>query len=170
MKLRISIILATVVLLFSCRGDNEDDVQIIDQVLMMYVKSSTNGQDLLNPKIKNSYSNVTLLDLLDPVVAQKPISGQTFPKDADTIVYMDYAAGAIRLKIDSQSNESEQTYYSKFLIKFSVKDAVLPDDYDTIRIEYKSTPSLFQISNLWYNDKLKFTKVPGKRNIVTIVK
>jgi len=170
MKLRISIILATVVLLFSCRGDNEDDVQIIDQVLMMYVKSSTNGQDLLNPKIKNSYSNVTLLDLLDPVVAQKPISDQTFPKDADTIVYMDYAAGAIRLKIDSQSNESEQTYYSKFLIKFSVKDAVLPDDYDTIRIEYKSTPSLFQISNLWYNDKLKFTKVPGKRNIVTIVK
>lgn len=170
MKLRISIILATVVLLFSCRGDNEDDVQIIDQVLMMYVKSSTNGQDLLNPKIKNSYSNVTLLDLLDPVVAQKPISGQTFPKDADTIVYMDYAAGAIRLKIDSQSNDSEQTYYSKFLIKFSVKDAVLPDDYDTIRIEYKSTPSLFQISNLWYNDKLKFTKVPGKRNIVTIVK
>jgi len=170
MKLRISIILATVVLLFSCRGDNEDDVQIIDQVLMMYVKSSANGQDLLNPKIKNSYSNVTLLDLLDPIVAQKPISGQTFPKDADTIVYMDYAAGAIRQLKDSISPELK-TYKSRFIIRYSktVNSQVVNDD-DIIELEYKWTPSLFQLSKLWYDNELKFTKVPGQRNIITIVK
>lgn len=172
MKLRISIILTAVVLLFSCRGDNEDDVQVIDQVLMLYVKSATNDQDLLNSKIDGSYSSVALLDLLDETTANKPITGQTFPKDADTVVYMDYPAGAIRLLKDSITPELK-TYYSNFIIRYSkkVNDVVVTDfDSDTILIEYNWTPSLFQISKLWYNNELKFTKVPGQRNVVQIVK
>jgi len=170
MKLRISIILTTLVLLFSCRGDNEDDVQIIDQVLIMYVKSSTNGQDLLNSKIKGSYSSVALLDLLDPITAQKPISGQAFPKDADTLVYMDYAAGATRILKDSISQDLK-FYKSRFIIRYSkTENSQVVNDDDIIEIEYKWTPSLFELSKLWYDNELKFTKVPGKKNVVTIVK
>jgi len=170
MKLRISIILTVVVLLLSCRGDNEDDVQAIDQVLMLYVKSATNGQDLLNSKIDGSYSAVTLLDLLDETTANKPITGQTFPKDADTVVYMDYPAGAIRLLKDSISPELK-TYRSRFTIRYSkIVNSQIVNDDDIIEIEYNWTPSLFQISKLWYDDELKFTKVPGQRNVVQIVK
>lgn len=174
MKLRISIILAAVVLLLSCRGDNEGDGQVIDQVLMLYVKSAANGQDLLNSKIDGSYSAVALLDRLDPTTANKPITGQTFPKDADTVVYMDYPAGAIRLLKDTvTSDPEEKIYYSNFLIRYSkVVNEVTDIDYrvDTIRIEYSWKPTIFQISKLWYNDELKFTKVPGQRNIVEIIK
>lgn len=167
MKLKISIILSTILILFSCQRD-EAEVQIIDQVLKLYMNSAATGQDLLNPKIEGSYTTPVLQDLLGDRDLQ-PISGYSFPKDADTVVYMDYPAGAIRLKIDSLSNDEQQIYYSRFVIKLLKKDEVLPD-YDTIKIEYKSTPSLFQISKLWYNDELKFTKNQGGQNIVKIVK
>jgi len=169
MKLKISIIVTTILLLFSCQRD-EAEIQTIDQVLTLYMNSAATGQDLLNPNIPGSYSTPSLLDLLGERDLQ-PISGYTFPKDADTLVYMDYPAGAIRLKIDSLSNDDEQTYYSRFIIRLprTVNEVVVNDD-DTIQIEYKSTSSLFQISKLWYNDKLKFTKTQGGQNIVKIVK
>ena len=62
MKQRISIILSAIILLFSCRGD-DNDYQVIDQVLNLYVKSQ-DGQDLLDSEVEGSYSSVTLLDLL----------------------------------------------------------------------------------------------------------
>lgn len=169
MKLRISIILTAVVLLFSCRGD-EEDVQTIDQVLMLYVRSATNNQDLLNSKIDGSYSTVALLDQLDETTANKPITGYSLLKDADTVVYMDYAAGAVRELKDSISPELK-TYRSRFIIRYSktVNSQTVNDD-DIIEIEYNWTPSLFQISKLWYDNELKFTKVPGQRNVVQIVK
>lgn len=169
MKLKISIIISAVLLLFSCQRD-EAEIQTIDQVLKLYMTSADTGQDLLNPNIEGSYSSPTLLDLLGQRDLQ-PISGYTFPKDADTVVYMDYAAGAIRLKIDSLSNDDVQTYYSRFIIRLprTINEVTVNDD-DTIKIEYKSTPSLFQISKLWYNDQLKFTKTQGGQNIVKIVK
>ncbi|WP_312769668.1 hypothetical protein [Epilithonimonas sp.] len=157
--------------LVCCRGD-EDNTQIIDQVLMMYVHNAT-GQDMLNSKIPGSYSSVALLDLLDETTADKPISGQTFPKDADTVVYMDYPAGAIRLLKDTITSDSqEKIYYSNFIIQyFKIVNSVSTlSSQDTIRIEYSWKPSLFQISKLWYNEQLKFTKVQGQRNVVRIVK
>lgn len=165
MKLKISILLSALFFLFSCNRD-EKETQTIDQVLRLYMKNSTNP-DLLNSKIKGSYTNVTLLDLLgekDSIV----ISGSNLLKDSDTITYLDYPAGAIRLKIDSLSKGDEQTYYSLFALKLS--KTTTSSDKDLIKIEYKSTPSLFQISKLWYNGELKFTKIQGKANIVTIVK
>ncbi len=51
----------------------------------------------------------------------------------------------------------------------TVDEETVVDD-DTIKIEYNWTPSLFQLSKLWYNKELKFTKVQGQPNIVTIVK
>ncbi|RRQ47060.1 hypothetical protein [Chryseobacterium sp. SC28] len=169
MKPKFSIFLLAIVLLFSCQND-DGDTQSIDQVLRLYMRSSTTGQDLLNPKIEGSYSTPVLLDLLGERDLQS-ISGYSFLKDADTVVYLEYVAGAVRLKIDSLSDDTEQTYYSKFIIRLpkTVNTLVVNDD-DTIKIEYKNSPSLFQISKLWYNDELKFTKVPGQPNTVKIVK
>lgn len=167
MKLKISIILSALIVLFSCQRD-ETEIQTIDQVLKLYMQN-TAGQDLLNSRIKGSYSTVILQDLLGQKDLQA-ITGYSFPKDADTVVYMDYPAGAIRLKVDSLSNDNVQTYYSRFVIRLTKTDAVPPDDFDTIKIEYKSTASLFQISKLWYNNELKFTKVLGQPNIVKIIK
>ncbi len=153
--------------LICCQRDDEE-TQVIDQVLKLYMKNS-DGQDLLNPSIKGSYSTPTLLDLLGQKDLQV-ISGYTFLKDADTIVYMDYAAGAVRRLRDSISPQ-QKTYYSKFVIRLpKTINEVVVNDNDTIEIEYNWTPSLFQISKLWYNDKLKFTKAQGQPNIVTIVK
>lgn len=165
MKARIFTILSAILLLFSCQRD-ESETQTIDQVLRLYIKDSTNT-DLLNPKIDGSFTNVALLDILG-IRDLMPISGFSLLKDSDTVTYLDYPAGAIRLKIDSLSNDSEETYYSQFVVKLS--KTTTDFDEDTIKIEYKSTPSLFQISKLWYNRELKFTKVQGQPNIVTIVK
>jgi hypothetical protein len=154
--------------LVCCRGDEDDDIQTIDQVLNLYIHNSA-GQDLLNSKIEGSYTSISLVDLLDET-ALKPISGYSLVKDADTVTYLDYPAGAIRLLRDSIGPE-EKIYYSNFIIQLSTtKNSVTTTDPDTIRIEYKWTPSLFQISKLWYNDELKFTKVQGQRNVVKIVK
>lgn len=155
-------------ILFSCQRD-EAETQTIDQVIKLYMSDSTNP-DLLNPKINGSFVSVSLLDILgerDLI----PITGFSLQKDADTITYLDYPAGAIRLKIDPLSNDNEQTYYSQFIIRLSYPvDLNLDPIDDTIKIEYKSTPSLFQISKLWYNSELKFIKTPGQPNIVKIVK
>ena len=169
MKLKLLTILSTIFLLFSCQRD-EAETQTIDQVLTLYMKNAA-GQDLLNSKIDGSYTSVSLFDILG-VRDLMPISGYNLLKDVDTITYLDYPAGAIRLKIDSLSNENEETYFSRFVIRLSRPSnstTPLVDD-DTIKIEYKSTPSLFQISKLWYNGDLKFTKIQGEPNIVTIVK
>jgi hypothetical protein len=166
MKLKISILISSILLLFSCQRD-EGEIQDIDQVLKLYMENA-GGQDLLNNKIPGSFTNVSLLDILS-VKDQLPISGYSLLKDSDTATYLDYPAGAIRLKLDSLSNDNEQIYYSQFIIRLTEKDVLIPDD-DTIKIEYSSTASLFQISRLWYNGVLKFTKVKGKPNTVKIVK
>ncbi|SHK10374.1 hypothetical protein [Epilithonimonas mollis] len=167
MKRRISIILTAIVLLFSCRGDG-NDFQVIDQVLKLYVRSA-NNPDLLNNQIDGSYSSVVLYDLLNPT-ALTIVPGTSLLKDADAITYLDYTAGAIRQLKDSISPELK-TYKSRFIIRYSktVNSEVVNDD-DIIEIEYRWTPSLFELSKLSYDNEVKFTKVPGQPNIVRIVK
>lgn len=161
------IIFFAIILLFSCKRDDED-VQMIDQILDLYIKNST-GQDLLNSKLEGSYSTPVLLDLLGETDLQN-ISGYVLLKNSDTINYLEYTAGAIRLLKDSVSPQ-QKTYYSNFVIRLSKteNEQTIVDD-DTIRIEYDWTPALFQLSKLYYNNQLKFTKISGKPNIVTIVK
>lgn len=150
-----------------CRGD-ENEYQVIDQVLKMYVRSASNP-DLLNSKIPGSYTSVSLLDLLSET-AQAPISGSSLQKDSDTITYLDYAAGAVRELKDSISPELK-TYRSRFLIRYSkTMNSQTVNDDDTIEIEYRWTPSLFELSKLWYDNQLIFTKVEGQPNMITIIK
>ena len=157
----------TIIVLFaflSCRSD-EDSVQKIDQVINLYIDSL--GQDMLNSKVPGSYSNSRMNDVYG-LTDNAPVSF-TIKKDADTISYIEYLAGAKRIGIDSSG--TSKTYESKvalFLTK-KVNDTNRVTN-DTITIQYLSTPELFQVSKLWYNGVLQFTKVEGQPNTVKIVK
>ena len=91
-------------------------------------------------------------------------------KDADTINYIEYLAGAKRIGIDS--SESSKTYESKIALIFTKKidDTTSKIVNDTMTIQYLSTPNYFQVSKIWYNDVLQFTKVEGELNTVKIMK
>ena len=148
----------------SCRSD-DDSVQRIDQVINLYIESL--GQDMLNSKVPGSYSNSRMNDVYG-LTDNAPVSF-TIKKDADTISYIEYLAGAKRIGIDSSA--TSKTYESKlalFLTK-KVNDTNRVTN-DTITIQYLSTPELFQVSKLWYNGVLQFTKVEGQPNTVKIVK
>lgn len=148
----------------SCRSD-EDAVQRIDQVINLYIDSL--GQDMLNSKVPGSYTNSRMNDVYG-LTDNAPVSF-TIKKDADTISYIEYLAGAKRIGIDSSG--TSKTYESKvalFLTK-KVNDSNRVTN-DTITIQYLSTPELFQVSKLWYNGVLQFTKVEGQPNTVKIVK
>lgn len=147
-----------------CRSD-EDAVQRIDQVINLYIDSL--GQDMLNSKVPGSYTNSRMNDVYG-LTDNAPVS-LTIKKDADTISYIEYLAGAKRIGIDSSG--TSKTYESKvalFLTK-KVNDSSRVTN-DTITIQYLSTPELFQVSKLWYNGVLQFTKVEGQPNTVKIVK
>lgn len=157
----------TIIIFFaflSCRSD-EDSVQRIDQVINLYIDSL--GQDMLNSKVSGSYTNSRMNDVYG-LTDNAPVSF-TIKKDADTISYIEYLAGAKRIGIDSSA--TSKTYESKvalFLTK-KVNDSNRVTN-DTITIQYLSTPELFQVSKLWYNGVLQFTKVEGQPNTVKIVK
>ena len=157
----------TIIIFFaflSCRSD-EDSVQRIDQVINLYIDSL--GQDMLNSKVPESYTNSRMNDVYG-LTDNAPVSF-TIKKDADTISYIEYLAGAKRIGIDSSG--TSKTYESKvalFLTK-KVNDSNRVTN-DTITIQYLSTPELFQVSKLWYNGVLQFTKVEGQPNTVKIVK
>lgn len=149
----------------SCRNDDRE-VQQIDQVLNIYIDSA--GTDLLNNKLAGAYTNIQWNDV-NGLTDNSPV-GFSNIKDADTINNLEYLAGAKRLGIDSLGNS--KTYESKIALKLTKKltDSTNSITNDTMTIQYKSTPELFQISKVWYNNILKFTKVQGQPNIVKITK
>lgn len=149
----------------SCRNTDEP-VQKIDQILNLYIDSA--GQDLLNSAIDGSYTNISMNDL-NGLTDNAPVNF-TNKKDADTVNFIEYLAGAKRIGIDSSG--TSKTYESRInlLLTKRINDSTNAVTTDLLRIEYKSTPELFQISKLWYNDVLKFTKVEGQPNIVKITK
>ncbi|KIA89346.1 hypothetical protein [Kaistella jeonii] len=149
----------------SCRNDDRA-VQQIDQILNIYIDSA--GQDMLNSKIKGSYITIRWNDI-NGLTDTAPVSFNN-NKDADTLNYMEYLAGAKRIAIDSSG--SSKTYESKinlFLTK-RINDSTTSTGKDLMVIHYTSTPELFQVSSIWYNNILKFTKVQGQPNIVKITK
>jgi hypothetical protein len=149
----------------SCRNDN-GDVQQIDQILNIYIDSA--GIDLLNNKIAGSYTNIQWNDV-NGLTDNAPVNFSN-KKDADTINYLEYLAGAKRIKIDSSGNF--KTYESKITVLLTKKitDSTSSVSKNTLIIHYQSSPDLFQVSKVWYNNVLKFTKVDGQPNIVKITK
>lgn len=149
----------------SCRND-ENDVQKIDQVMQLYIDSL--GQDMLNVKLPGSYTTTSMNDVYG-LTDNAPVTFSV-KKDADTVSFIEYVAGAKRIRIDS--TQLSKTYESKIaltLIK-SINDSVKRTTNDTMTIQYLSTPTLFEISKVWYNDVLQFTKVEGQPNVIKISK
>ncbi len=158
------LLLAVFVVFLSCRSD-EDSVQKIDQIINLYIDSL--GQDMLNTKLAGSYISSTMNDVYG-LTDNAPIS-ISIKKDADTINYIEYLAGAKRIAIDSTANS--KTYESKIALNLTKKIADANRiTNDTMTIQYLSTPNLFQVSKIWYNGVLQFTKVEGQPNTVKIVK
>ena len=80
----------------SCRND-ESDVQQIDQIINLYIDSA--NQDMLNVKIKGSYTNIRMNDVYG-ITDAAPVNF-TMKKTTDTNNYIEYIAGAKRIGIDS---------------------------------------------------------------------
>ena len=166
MKIKLLLFLS-LFLFLSCRND-EDDAQKIDQVINIYMHNA-DGVDLLNTRIKGGYTSVSGQDL-NADRALQTISGFSVKKDKDTVAYIDYVAGATKLLKDSISS-AEKRYQSDFYLNLSKtvdKNTVI--DTDTVKIEYNWSPAVFQVSKIWYNQKLVFTKAEGQPNIIQIVK
>ena len=158
------LLLAVFVVFLSCRSD-EDSVQKIDQIINLYIYSLC--QDMLNTKLAGSYISSTMNDVYG-LTDNAPIS-ISIKKDADTINYIEYLAGAKRIAIDSTANS--KTYESKIALNLTKKIADANRiTNDTMTIQYLSTPNFFQVSKIWYNGVLQFTKVEGQPNTVKIVK
>jgi len=149
----------------SCRND-ELGLQKIDQIIQLYIDSA--GQDMLNNNIIGGYTNIRMNDV-NGLTDTAPVTFGS-KKNADTVSYIEYVAGARRIRIDSSANS--KTYESKIALlmtkKVSSTKSVIIND--TMRIQYHWTPDLFQVSKIWYNNQLKFTKVGDELNIVKVSK
>ncbi|MEN4762538.1 MULTISPECIES: hypothetical protein [unclassified Chryseobacterium] len=152
--------------LLSCRSD-EDSLQKIDQLFNLYMKNSA-GQDLLNSKKSGSYTAISMND----VNGTTDVAPVTFSlkMTTDSIYYIEYLAGAKRITVDSISPE-DRTYQSEVTVSLTkpVGDST-EVTVDRLKIQYHWTPSLFEVSKVYYNDQLQFTKEPNVPNVVTIVK
>ena len=151
--------------LFSCRNDDEV-VQDIDQVVQIYIDSA--GQDMLNTNIEGGYTDIRMNDV-NGFTDSAPVTF-SFKKDKDTLNYIEYIAGARRIGVDSSA--AFKTYESTvaLILNKRTSDSTTVVIYDTVRLQYNSTPELFQISKVWYNNVLKFTKVEGAPNVVKVQK
>lgn len=155
----------------SCRSD-EDSLQRIDQILNIYIKDAS-GQDLLNKNKIGSYTSFTTNDVLgesDNAPVNVPLK-----MTPDSLFYLEYIAGAKRNADTLNSTSENKTYYSELAFAFrrQVSQNVFDTINDTLRIEYRMTPALFQVSKIYLNKQLKFTKedgAPNSVNVVTIVK
>lgn len=152
-------------LFLSCR-DGEEVVQDIDQVVQIYIDSA--GKDMLNSNIEGGYTSFRMNDV-NGFTDSAPVTFST-KKDVDTLNYIEYIAGARRIGIDSSG--TSKTYESRIALIFNKRtsDSTLVAVNDTLRLQYNATPELFQLSKVWYNNVLKFTKVEEAPNVVKVQK
>lgn len=162
-------ILVVLFALLSCKREDDDSIQKIDQILDLYMKNST-GQDLLNGKKAGSFSSYAVNDIFGDA-DNSPVS-IPLKMTSDSLFYMEYITGAKRVLDSSYSNNGdEKIYHSK--LAFSLRRTVnnVADTVnDILEIQYRLTPTVFEVSKVYYNDTLRFTKQPGGPNVVTIVK
>ena len=151
--------------LLSCRN-GDDVVQNIDQVIKLYIDSA--GVDMLNSKIPGGYTNIRMNDV-NGLRDSAPVSFN-LQKDADTLNYIEYIAGARRIGIDTLA--FPKTYESKIALRLDKKISETTTNVvnDTMTVQYSLTPELFQVSKIWYNGELKFTKTDGIPNVVKVTK
>lgn len=153
----------------SCAGD-DDSVQNIDQIFNLYIKNAE-GKDLLNRKTEGAFTSVSGNDIFG-ITDTAPVS-LALKATADSTLYLEYIAGARRLTLDSIS-PSDRTYHSRIELRLTQPGATPTSTpvvtVDTLEIQYHWTPSVFEVSRVFYNKQLMFTKAPNTPNIVTVIK
>jgi len=151
----------------SCRNDDED-LQHIDQTLNIYMKNSE-GRDLFHKKKDTTYFTYSLNDVNgDKDIA--PVSS-SLKATADSTLFIEYIAGAKRMGLDTldPNNKTYRSVITVSLIK-RLNNTILDTISEELEIQYRMTPTVFEVSKVYYNDTLRFTKTPGSSNVVTIVK
>ncbi|MDR6460993.1 hypothetical protein J2786_004144 [Chryseobacterium vietnamense] len=165
-------ILVAVFALIGCKSD-DDSLQRIDQALNIYVKNSA-GQDLLNSKKAGSFTGYSVNDIFGNK-DNSPVS-ISLRMTTDSLFYMDYLAGAKRRRLDSISPDNPGTgtsYFSRMQITYTKSTNVAENVIDTLEIQYRNTPTVFQVSKVLYNRVPVFSKdadAPTSINTVTITK
>ncbi|MDQ0592451.1 hypothetical protein QFZ37_000820 [Chryseobacterium ginsenosidimutans] len=151
----------------SCKSD-EDDVQKIDQILNIYMKNGA-GRDLFHAKKDNTYFTYSMNDV-NGVSDIAPVSS-LLKATADSTLFIEYIAGAKRVGMDT-IDPNNKTYHSVITVSLvkRLNTTILDTISDKLEIQYRMTPSVFEVSKVYYNDTLRFTKQPGSSNVVTIVK
>lgn len=158
--------------LISCKSD-DDSLQRIDQALNIYVKNSA-GQDLLNSKKAGSFTGYSVNDIFG-AKDNSPVS-ISLRMTTDSLFYMDYLAGAKRRRLDSISPDNPGTgtsYHSKMLVTFTKSTNANDNVVDTLEVQYRNTPTVFQVSKVLYDGNEVFSKdadAPTSINTVTITK
>lgn len=151
----------------SCRND-DDDLQKIDQILNIYMKDGA-GRDLFHKKKDTTYFTYSLNDV-NGVTDNAPVSA-SLKATADSTLYMEYIAGAKRVGLDTLDPDNK-TYHSVITVSLikHLNNTILDTIDEKLEIQYRMTPTVFEVSKVYYNDTLRFTKQPGSPNVVTIVK
>ncbi|UPQ74406.1 MULTISPECIES: hypothetical protein [Chryseobacterium] len=151
----------------SCRTE-DDDLQNIDQILNIYMKN-TSGRDLFKNKKDSSYFTYSMND--DNGAADLAPVNSSLRATGDSTLFIEYIAGARRIGIDTL-NPDNKIYRSDITVSLikRLNNTALDTIEDKLRIEYRMTPSVFEVSKVYYNGTLRFTKQPGSPNVVTIVK
>lgn len=153
--------------LLSC-GSDEDSLQKIDQLFNLYIKDSS-GKDLLKPTKIGSYTGVTFMDQL----AEKDNVNVSYNRKmlADSTYYLEYLAGATRQFVED--TDGGKIYKSEIRVSLTKKISDTqnaPVVQDKLEIFYRSSPTVFEVSRVLYNNQLVFTKVPDQPNVATIIK
>ncbi|MEJ5052185.1 hypothetical protein WH221_20345 [Chryseobacterium culicis] len=165
-------ILVVVFALISCKSD-DDSLQRIDQVLNIYMKNSA-GQDLLNSKKTGSFTGYSVNDVFG-AKDNSPVS-ISLRMTTDSLFYMEYLAGAKRRRLDSISPDNPGTgtsYFSRMQITFTKSTNVADNVIGLLEVQYRNTPTAFQVSKVLYDGNEVFSKnadAPTSINTVTITK
>ena len=158
----------SVLALLSCSSD-EDSLQEIDQIMTFYMKDAA-GKDLLHPTNVGSFSQVRMNDVFGEN-DNSPVSFSGPVMQTDSTYYIEYTAGATRNLLTSDAQDN-RIYQSKIAFNLSrkVNDTLFQTVLDTMEIQYRWSPSRFEISKVLYNKNEVFTKTPTSGNTFTITK
>jgi heterodisulfide reductase subunit B len=81
---------------------------------------------------------------------------------ADSTLFIEYIAGAKRVGLDTldPNNKTYQSVITVSLVK-RLNSTILDTINERLRIQYRMTPSVFEVSKVYYNDTLKIYKNTG---------
>lgn len=159
------LIIFSLISILSCRGDGLEHAQRIDQILHVYIQNAQ-GQDLLNKQIAGAYNSVEFKDLS---AQYDRVSVNTTARiDDKQKHFLEYVAGATRV-LQPNATDASRVYKSTIAIQYRLT-ATSPIQEGILEIFYSWTPTLFQVSSIYYNQKLIFQKSEGQTNIITIIR